>query len=222
MTTRVTLGKMQNPIRGFLHGGAAAASVMGLVLMVIRASPDAKALASSMVFGVSLIVMYTVSSLYHSIPWGEVSKTRMRKADHSMIYLVVAATFTPVASAALTGPTLILALAMMWAIASTGIILKLWASDVKTSLSVTLQLVMGWSALIWTPAIYSQLGLVPVVLILAGGLSYTVGAVIFATQRPRLFPRTFSYHEMFHVLVVTGSFIHFLVVYAYAIPEMTG
>lgn len=222
MTARATLGKMQNPIRGFLHGGAAVGSFVGLVLMLLRSQGNAEATISSLVFGMSLVLMYTVSALYHSIPWTEVSKERMRRADHSMIYLVVAATFTPVAAASLTPPQLWIALGLVWAIAVTGIFLKLFVPTVKTGLSITLQMVMGWSALIWTPAIYRTLGLGAVLLILLGGLSYTLGAIIFATKRPRLFPRTFSYHEMFHVLVILGSTFHFAAIYAYAIPDMVG
>ncbi len=100
---RLTLGKMQNPIRGFLHGGAAVATVVGLVFLIIRAWGSAAALVGALVFGLALLVMYTVSSLYHSIPWGKTWKTRLQRVDHSMIYLVVAGTFTPVAIAVLDG-----------------------------------------------------------------------------------------------------------------------
>lgn len=215
---RLTLGKMQNPIRGFLHGGAAVATLVGLVFLVIRAWGSAAAIVGALVFGVALLVMYTVSSLYHSIPWGNDWKLRLQRIDHSMIYLVVAGTFTPIAIATLDGVTLAVSLSLLWGIALTGVFLKSLLPGVKTWLSVTLQLAMGWIAIAWIPRIVVELGLGAVILILLGGLCYTVGAVIFLTKWPRLMPKSFSYHELFHVLVVTASILHFMAIWVYAIP----
>ncbi|MFV1960267.1 MAG: hemolysin III family protein [Acidimicrobiia bacterium] len=218
---RLTLGKMQNPIRGFLHGGAAVATVVGLVFLIIRAWGSAAALVGALVFGLALLVMYTVSSLYHSIPWGKTWKTRLQRVDHSMIYLVVAGTFTPVAIAVLDGVSLAVGLSVLWVIAATGIVLKSLLPNVKTWLSVSLQLSMGWIALAWVPGIVDELGLGALVLILLGGLLYTVGAVIFLTKWPKLLPRSFSYHELFHVFVITASVLHFMAIWLYAIPATT-
>jgi hemolysin III len=218
---RLTLGKMQNPIRGFLHGGAAVATVVGLVFLIIRAWGSAAALVGALVFGLALLVMYTISSLYHSIPWGKTWKTRLQRVDHSMIYLVVAGTFTPVAIAVLDGVSLAVGLSVLWVIAATGIVLKSLLPNVKTWLSVSLQLSMGWIALAWVPGIIDELGLGALVLILLGGLLYTVGAVIFLTKWPKLLPRSFSYHELFHVLVITASVLHFMAIWLYAIPATT-
>lgn len=216
---RVTLGKMQNPIRGFLHGAAAAAAVVGLFVLLDRARGSGPAITGTLIFGGALLIMFTVSALYHSIPWGDQWKDRLQRVDHSMIFLVVAGTFTPIAIAALDGAWLVVALSVIWAIALAGILLKALLPNVKTWLSLTLQMVMGWSLLVWIPAINTQLGTAAVVLIGIGGLCYSVGVIIFTTKRPRLFPRSFSYHELFHVLVITGSTLHFLVIFWYAIPS---
>lgn len=215
---RLTLGRMQNPIRGFLHGGAALATVVGLVLLMIRAWGSTAAVVGSLIFGGALLVMYTVSTLYHSVPWDESWKKRLQRLDHSMIYLVVAGTFTPIAIAALDGASMVISLVLIWSIALTGVLLKTFLTRVGTWLSVTLQLGMGWIALIWMPRVVEELGVGALALILAGGLCYTVGAVIFVTKRPRLLPRTFSYHELFHTLVVTASVFHFLAIFLYAVP----
>ncbi|MPZ54234.1 MAG: hemolysin III, partial [Acidimicrobiia bacterium] len=90
--------------------------------------------------------------------------------------------------------------------------LKLLLPVASTGLSITLQMVMGWSALIWAPSLVRTLGWGPMVLILVGGLAYSVGVVIFTTKRPRLFPRVFSYHEVFHILVIAGSAFHYVAV----------
>ena len=216
---RVTLGKMQNPIRGFLHGAAAVAAVAGLFVLLNRAQGSGPAVTGTLIFGGALLIMYTVSALYHSIPWGDQWKTRLQRVDHSMIFLVVAGTFTPIAIAALDGAWLVVALSVIWAIALAGILLKALLPNIKTWLSLTLQMVMGWSLLVWIPSINAQLGTAAVVLIGIGGLCYSVGVIIFTTKRPRLFVRSFSYHELFHVLVITGSTLHFLVIFWYAIPS---
>jgi hemolysin III len=217
---RVTLGRMQNPIRGLLHGSAAIGAAIGLVVLVDRARGQASALIGASVFGLALIAMYTVSSLYHSVPWTPRWKTRLQKLDHSMIFLVVAGTFTPIAIASLEDVPLYLGLGIAWGIAVTGILLKALIPEVKTGLSVTLQMAMGWSALIWIPWMWRELGPGAIALIALGGLCYTIGTVIFTAKRPRLFPRTFSYHELFHVLVVAGSSFHFLAILLYAIPAI--
>jgi hemolysin III len=215
---RATLGKMQNPIRGFLHGAAAIAAMVGLVLLLERSRGRATAVVGALVFGGALLVMYTISSLYHSVPWDERWKGRLQRVDHSMIFLVVAGTFTPIAIASLDGLALTMSLTLAWGIALAGILLKTLIPEIKTGLSVTLQMIMGWSALAWMPWIWSELGPAAVTLIALGGLCYTGGTVIFSAKRPRLFPRTFSYHELFHVLVIAGSGFHFFAILLYAIP----
>lgn len=216
---RMTLGRMQNPIRGFLHGGAAVAALAGTVYLVYRAWGDTAALIGSLIFGLALLVMYTVSSLYHSIPWSDAWKRRLQRIDHSMIYLVVAGTFTPIAIAGLKGAAVWWCLGLVWAIAVVGITLKLVLPRVSTGLSVTLQLTMGWTVILWIPQIWSSLGPGAIAFIAIGGLFYTAGTVVFMAKRPRLFPRTFSYHELFHVLVVLASLSHFLAIALYALPE---
>lgn len=215
---RATLGRMQNPIRGFLHGGAAVAAVAGTLYLVDRTWGNTVALVGTLVFGFALLVMYTVSTLYHSVAWGSVWKRRLQRVDHSMIYLVVAGTFTPIALAALEGISLWICLGLVWGIALVGIVLKMVLPSVSTRLSVTLQLVMGWTVILWVPQIWANLGPGAIAFIAIGGLFYTVGTVFFMTKRPRLFPRTFSYHELFHVFVVLASVFHFLAVAFYAVP----
>ncbi|MDH3190571.1 MAG: hemolysin III family protein [Acidimicrobiia bacterium] len=217
---RLTLGRMQNPIRGFLHGGAAFASVIGLIVLLIASQGYSAAIVSSLIFGAALILMFSTSSLYHSIPWSEQWKVRMQRLDHTMIFFVVAGTFTPIAVASLTGGQLALAVSTVWGLTMVGVALKAILSRPAAWLSVTIQMLMGWSALIWMPAIYRQLGLAAIALIAVGGLCYTVGVVIWVRKRPLLFPRSFSYHELFHVLVIAASALHFLAVYLYAIPTI--
>jgi len=215
---RMTLGRMQNPIRGFLHGAAAVAALVGTIYLVGETWGNTAALIGSLVFGFALLVMYTVSSLYHSVPWRADWKRRLQRIDHSMIYLVVAGTFTPIAIAGLEGVAVWWCLGLVWGIATVGISLKLILPDISTGLSVTLQLVMGWTVILWIPQIWSSLGAGAIIFIAVGGLFYTSGSVIFLIKRPKLFPRIFSYHELFHVFVVLASAFHFLAIALYAVP----
>lgn len=215
---RMTWGRMQNPIRGFLHGGAALAALAGTVYLVSRSWDDRSAVVGSLVFGGALLVMYTVSSIYHSVPWSIGWKRRLQRIDHSMIYLVVAGTFTPIALAGLEGAARWWCLGFVWTIAVLGITLKIALRTVATGLSVSLQLAMGWTVILWLPQIWESLGAGAIVFIAVGGLFYTSGTVIFMMKRPRLSPRTFSYHELFHVFVILASVFHFLAVALYAIP----
>lgn len=206
---RVTWGKMQNPIRGVLHGSAALVAAIGLAVLVLLAADDRILLPGVALFGLALVAMFSISALYHSVPWTEAWKRRMQRLDHSAIFVVVAATFTPLALAALDGVALVAGLTLVWGIAIVGIVLKFALREPRTAVSVGLQLAMGWSALVWMPWFTERLGWNAVALILAGGLCYTVGTIVYALRRPRLFPRTFGYHELFHVLVIGGAGLHY-------------
>jgi hemolysin III len=162
--------------------------------------------------------MFTVSSIYHSVNWQDRRRVFMQRLDHSMIFLVVAATFTPFGVVVLDGWLSAGLLAAVWAMAVVGIVLKFALPRVKTALSVGIQHSMGWLSLAAVPVIWQRVGTGAVLLVFAGGICYTVGTVIFAVKRPRLFPHVFSYHELFHVLVVAGSTLHFLAVLWYVMP----
>jgi hemolysin III len=214
---RVRLGKMTNPVRGFLHGTAALVSVVGATLLTVLAQGGIGSRVSLLVFGVSLVSLYTVSCLYHSIPWGPVWKARMRRLDHTMIYVLVAGTFTPIACIALDGWLRVATLATQWAIVAAGAAQKTFFPQVSRSISVALQTTQGWLAvpLLWPLA--RALPWTALLMIALGGVCYTVGMVLLVTNRPRLWPAVFSYHEIFHVLVVAGSSLHFAVVARYLV-----
>lgn len=215
---RLTLGRMQNPVRGFVHGAAALASIAGLVVL-LALNPGGLGLTISLaVYAGSLVAMFTISSLYHSIPWTDTWKRRMQRLDHSAIFLVVAGTFTPFAQVALEGAWRTAMLAAVWAAAGVGIAIKLVERNVRLSISVTIQSAMGWATVISMWQIASRLGVDTVILIAAGGVIYTAGMVMFLVKRPRLSLRVFSTHELFHVMVVAASSVHFYAVLTRVLP----
>jgi len=208
---------MQNPVRGFLHGGAAVASVLGTIALVVRVS-SWQARVSVIVFGLGLVALYSTSSLYHSIPWRTLWKIRMQKLDHAMIFVLISATYTPIAWIALDDPIRIITLAVAWSIAVAGIAQKMITSRRRESLSIALMVTLGWISVPLMYPIAQKVGWSPVVLLAAGGVLYTIGMVCLVTNWPRLWPRVFSYHEVFHVFVVAASLFHFTVAYVYIAP----
>jgi hemolysin III len=215
---RLTIGRMQNPVRGFLHGTAALASIAGLVVLLASNPGGLGVTLSVAVYAGSLIAMFAASSLYHSIPWNERWKDRMRRIDHSAIFLVVAGTVTPVAVVALDGAWEFATLSAVWAGAVVGITIKFVERRVRLGLSVTIQNLMGWAAVIPMWQIGRRLGVDTVVLLGVGGALYTVGMVLLLTKRPRLFPRVFSAHEVFHLFVIAASSVHFYTILTKVVP----
>ena len=214
---RWTLGRMQNPVRGFLHGSAAAAGFVGTIFLLFHA-PNWPVRAAVLVFGLAMMALYTTSSLYHSIPWRERWKKRMQRMDHSMIYVLIAGTYTPVAAIVLDPPWNWIVLTMVWGITIGGVVQKGLFPKVPGWISVMMSTILGWLGVFFFWPMIQRLGWLPVGIVLAGGLLYTVGMVFLVTNRPRLWPRVFSYHEVFHIMVVSATSLHFLVIWRYVVP----
>ncbi len=213
---------MTHPVRGFLHGSAAVVSAAGMALLIVRSSPDAMRILSVTIFGLSLIGLYTASALYHSVPWRAKWKQRMQRVDHSMIFLLVAGTYTPVAVNVLHGAWQTVTLSVVWGAAAIGIAQKIALPRIPAWVSIALQTTMGWFAIIPLLELVEALSNGAIALMIAGGFSYTIGLVLLATKRPQLFPGIFSHHEVFHILVVLGSLCHFLMIFWYVVPHVRG
>lgn len=214
---RWTLGRMQNPVRGFLHGGAAAASLLGTSLLIIRAQTAAARIAVA-VFGIGLLGLYLTSSLYHSVPWSRRWKVRMQRLDHSMIFVLIAASYTPVGVLILEGAARWVAMAVVWSMAVAGIAHRALSSMERHVLSFSMMVVMGWMSLPIMAPLAREAGRSAVGLMALGGVLYTVGLVFKVTRWPTLWPRVFSAHELFHLLVVTASVFHWLATYRFVLP----
>ena len=217
MVDRITLGKMQNPVRGFLHGSAAVVAVVGTIFLVVRTMSLPGRLAM-IVYGLGLLALYTTSSLYHSVPWTEAWKKRMQRLDHAMIFVLIAATFTPIGAIVLDGWMRVVSLSVAWGIALLGVTHHLFFRNQRFHLSIGLMVTLGWLSLPLMVPLARRGGTGLVVLVAVGGIIYTVGMVIVTTQRPRLWPRVFSSHELFHVFVVTASALHFAAINRFVVP----
>jgi hemolysin III len=214
---RATLGKMQNPVRGLLHGSAAVAAVFGGYLLILRADTWPSRIAL-MIFVLGMVALYTTSSLYHSIPWRERWKKRMQRVDHAMIFVLIAGTYTPAAAFTLDGLWRSVTLTAVWAVALVGIGQQSFFPKERNTFGIALMTALGWTAVALMVPIARSAGVGAVVLVAAGGILYTVGMVIVVTGRPKLWPRVFSAHEVFHVLVVAASALHFTATWRYLVP----
>jgi hemolysin III len=217
MSDRWSLGRMQNPVRGFLHGSAAVLAVVGLVFMLVSAGSWPMRAAAGL-FGAAMVALFVTSSLYHSIPWSELWKKRMQRLDHSMIYVFIAATYTPPVIVVLDSPWRWAMLAVVWGIAALGVGQHIFFPRESTGFSVALATTLGWIGVFLVWPFVDRLGFAAFAFMIIGGVLYTVGMVFLVTNRPRLWPRVFSYHEAFHVLVVLATASHFIFVNRYVIP----
>jgi hemolysin III len=201
-------------LRGYFHLAAAAAAVVGLVLLVLLAeSPEAY--IGGAVFAVSLVALYTTSATYHVVTWGNRMRGVMKRLDHSMIFVLIAGTYTPFCLLVASGAWGITILAVVWSIAVAGILLKMAWPNAPRWLGVGLYIATGWVALVAASEIANWFALVPLLLLAGGGILYTAGGVIYALKRPDPFPRVFGYHEVFHLFVIAGSLLHFTLIAGY-------
>jgi hemolysin III len=170
------------------------------------------------VFGACLFGLYTTSSLYHLGPWTERGRYIMSRIDVAMIQLFIAASFTPVALHALHGSWRVWSLVVAWAIALGGAIIS--SSPVKAPRWVATggYIAMGWLSVIPLMRVITALPWEGTGLIALGGLLYTVGAIVYARQRPDPAPAWFGYHEIFHLFVVAASICHYLAIWRYVLP----
>ncbi len=214
---RLTLGKMQNPVRGFLNGTAAIVAVVGLVFLIVRGN-GFWSRAALAVFGLGLVGLFLTSSLYHSIPWRRRAKKIMQRVDHSAIFILIAATYTPVAVIILDGWLRWATLAVVWGLALVGIGQHAFFPRREQVLSTVLHTTLGWLALLIVVPIARRIGVAPVIFYAGGGVLYTLGMVFMATGRPRLWPRIFSAHELFHVLVIAAGALHYTATVVFVAP----
>jgi hemolysin III len=199
-------------LRGVSHQWAFVVSVLLGVGLVI-AAPDAEARLAVAIYAVSVAGLFGTSALYHRITWSSAAARRwMRRLDHAMIFVLIAGTYTPFALLALDGTLATVILVVVWAGALGGIILKLAWIDAPKWLIAGVYVALGWVALAAFPQLYEALGLTATGMVAAGGVLYTLGAVVYARQRPDPSPKVFGYHEVFHLLVIAAAALQFAVV----------
>lgn len=197
--------------RGRLHQIAFFLAVpQGIALVATAAGWLARLAAAT--YALSLAGLLGVSALYHRLTWTPKALSRMRRLDHSMIFVLIAGTYTPVSLLVLRGPWAIALLGVVWAGAVTGVLLKQLGLERTRKITGTMYIVLGWAAVIAAPWLVARMSAAVLSLIVAGGLLYTLGAIVFARKRPDPNPAVFGYHEVWHVAVVAASLCHYVAI----------
>jgi len=204
-------------LRGTLHLGAAVAAPFGAVaLLLIASSP--RAYVGAAVFAASMMLLYGTSAAYHLVRWTARSRAWVKRIDHSMIFVLIAGTYTPFCLIVLGNAWGITMLAVVWSVAGAGVLLKVVWPAAPRWLAVCAYLAAGWLGVIPATEVTSWFAAAPLALLILGGVMYSVGSLVYAARWPDPLPRFFGYHEVFHGLVVAGSAIHFSLVAAYVLP----
>jgi hemolysin III len=204
---------MRDPIlkpalRGVSHQIAFFLALVAGGFLIMQAA-SREALGASVIYALSMAAMFGVSALYHRRNWDARARAHMRRLDHSAIFLMIAGSYTPVAMLALPQASGSPLLQLLWGLTAVAILQKLIWPHAPKPVSVALYLGIGWIGLPFLPQIAAAMGPIALGLIIASGVTYSLGALIYALRRPDPFPRIFGYHEVFHALVIAASALHY-------------
>ena len=213
----VPQARVKPRLRGVSHQYAFFVSLVGGILLVLAATTTRASVAAA-IYAASVAALFGVSALYHRLTWTTPARRRMRRLDHSMIFLLIAGTYTPVGLLVLEGTLATFVLAVVWGGAMAGIVLELAWTTAPRWLGGAVYLALGWVAVVAMPQLFARLGVAGGLLIVAGGLVYSAGAAVYALRRPDPVPVVFGYHEVFHLLVIAGVAAHFLAIGVFALP----
>ncbi|HAI22024.1 MAG TPA: hemolysin [Clostridiales bacterium UBA8153] len=203
--------RLKDPASALTHFIGALLSVAALVVLVIRAAAGGTAwhVVSFAIFGSSLILLYTASTLYHSLAVPARAALVLRKVDHIMIFILIAGTYTPFLLVPLRGPWGWSLFGVIWGCALAGLVMKLFWMGAPRRVTATFYLVMGWLVIIAIYPLVQAVSAATLAWLFAGGASYTVGAVFYSTRWPNPWPGRFGFHEVWHLFVLGGSIAHF-------------
>ncbi len=195
-------------LRGWLHFGMTPlAGIAGVVLVVL--APTAAGRIGGAVFLAASLLLFGTSALYHRFYWSPAGEAVLRRMDHANIFVFIAATYTPMALTMLTGASQAVLLVLIWSVALLGLVFRIAWLGAPRWLYTVLYLGMGWGALGWLPQFYRSGGPVVLGLVVAGGLLYSLGAVVYARKRPNPSPRWFGFHEIFHAATIGAFACHY-------------
>jgi len=201
--------KARDPVSGYSHLAGFGLACAGVVVLLVRADHGGPSLATALVYAVCLLGLYAASAAYHLIPGSEAVMRRLRKLDHAAIFLMIAGTCTPIFWVAFEGGTRTAMLCGIWGLAAAGIAFRLLWLSAPRLLYTVMYVAMGWMVVVAGPHGLHALPRVVVALVVAGGLTYTAGAVVYAIKRPNPFPTVFGFHEIWHLFVLGGSALHY-------------
>jgi hemolysin III len=213
--------KLREPVNGLMHLAAAILSLLGLVGLLFMGHDSLVKGISLLVYGLSLVLMFSSSAAYHLVDAQPRITLWLRKLDHTAIYALIAGTYTPICLHFFSGFWAWGVLAIVWTLALGGIVLKLFIIKAPRGLTAGIYLGMGWLSLM---AIRQMLLFMPMgalVWLSLGGLFFTVGAVVYISKKPDFFPGVFGFHEIWHIFVILGCLSHFILIAVYVASSGT-
>jgi hemolysin III len=212
------LNKFREPVNSLTHIAAAAVAAAGTGVLAYLARDDAAKLASLCLYGVTLVLMFFSSAVYHTAQASPKAALFLRKLDHSAIYLLIAGTYTPICLHYFTGFWRGGFLAIIWALGLIGIAVKLFVINAPRWLTAGVYLLMGWLAVAGVGEILSTMPAGAIAWLLAGGLFFTGGAVVYMVKKPDPYPGVFGFHEIWHIFVILGAYSHLALMLIFIAP----
>ena len=189
------------------------AGLAGLILLLIKARGHIDLAIVSLVYGLAMTGLFTFSALYHATKKVENATNIWRKLDHIAIFFMIAGSYTPLCYIYLSGAWRWSMILVSWGFVIAGIVLKVFFIKAPRVLSPILYLLMGWLAVIPLRELWVNMPRASFFLIVAGGIAYSVGAIIYALKRPNPAPGVFGFHDIFHIMILAGAVLHYLPVY---------
>ena len=209
--------EVKDPISALTHFIGLLAVIPVFICLLDQSDSTIKSIAL-MVFGVSLILLYSASTIYHTLKLSAEKTALLRRIDHMMIFVLIAGTYTPVCLVTLAGKWGYILLSLIWCIAVAGVFMKIFWMNAPRWLSTMVYVVMGWLSITAFVPLMKAVGWGGFGVLLAGGIAYTLGAVIYALKKPNLaILKSFGFHEIFHVFVMIGSGFHVLFMFLYVL-----
>ena len=217
--TAEAIALVKPKLRGVSHEWAFFLSLgFGATLIILAKTP--KATLAVGIYAISLSALFGTSALYHRVNWKRPQVRQwMRRLDHSMIFFLIAGTYTPFALLVLQGTLAMAILAVVWIGAIAGAIVEMVWIDHPKWASALIYLALGWVAAVAFPELWTSMGVAGTLLVAFGGLLYTAGAVVYATQRPNPNPAVFGYHEVFHLFVIAAAIAQYSAIAFFALPK---
>ncbi len=196
----------------YSHLTGALAAVVGTAVLVLVAA-DSSRTAISMVYGTSMVFMFTASALYHAFKQAEDSQSLWRRLDHLAIFFMIAGSYTPICWVHLQGAWRWSILGTQWGFVLLGLVFKLLFIRSPRWITATIYVIMGWVLIIPIQRLLASWDAVETAFLMSGGIAYTLGAVIYALKRPNPWPGVFGFHEIFHIAVVLGAAFHYAAIF---------
>jgi len=206
--------KLKESFNFYSHLAGVVAAVMGTVFLALVANYSTSTLITALIYGFSVVFLFAASSFYHAFKKEENELSFWRRMDRFAIFCMIAGTYTPVCYLYLDGPWRWSMMAIQWGLVGFGLILQLFFPRAPRIFYALVYLTMGWIAVIPIKQILAQMTSMQSLLLFAGGLFFTLGGLIYATQKPRLIPGIFSFHELFHIMVLIGGVLHYAMIYS--------